>query len=48
MSSPGKADYEIEHQIKKRINLDSPSRNDLDFYLRKVRRLENDNQLTQD
>ena len=40
---------ELEQEITNRINSDSPTKYDLDFYKRKVGRLENDcNQLQED
>jgi hypothetical protein len=41
MSSPVKsrAEHLIESEIRQRINYFSPSKNDLDFYQRKVGRL---------
>lgn len=47
MSSPPRYQHEIEAEIKKRIVPEALTPNDLDFYVRKVRRIENDNsQLT--
>ena len=40
--SPEKVQAELEHEIERRISHDSPSKYDLDFYLRKITRLEND------
>jgi hypothetical protein len=39
---------QIEAEIKNRMLPDAPTPNDLDFYVRKVRRLENDNNIIQD
>ena len=44
MTSPSRsrAEHLIESEIRQRINYFSPSKNDLDFYQRKVGRLEGD------
>lgn len=44
MTSPARshAEHLIESQIRQRMNYFSPSKNDLDFYQRKVGRLEGD------
>lgn len=40
--SPQRTQVEIENEIEKRIARDSPSKYDIDYYLRKIARLEND------
>ena len=40
-NSPERAQVEIEHEIDRRIQRESPSKYDIDFYLRKITRLEN-------
>lgn len=39
---------ELEHEIEKRISHESPTKYDIDFYLRKVTRLEGDLNIVQD
>lgn len=46
--SPQKVQAELSYEIEKRISYDSPSKYDIDFYHRKVTRLENDLNETQD
>jgi hypothetical protein len=37
--SPEKIQAELEYEIEKRISHDSPTKYDIDFYLRKINRL---------
>ena len=39
---------ELEHEIEKRISHESPTKYDIDFYLRKITRLEDDLNIVQD
>ena len=48
MSSPQRIQVELEQEIKRRINQESPSKGDLDFYIRKVRRLQGESALLED
>jgi hypothetical protein len=40
--SPSRVQIELKSEIEKRINSESPTKYDIDFYLRKITRLEND------
>lgn len=40
--TPDKVKIELDHEIEKRISHESPTKYDIDFYLRKIARLEND------
>lgn len=40
--SPEKTQVEIENEIDRRIFRDSPTKYDVDYYLRKIARLENE------
>jgi hypothetical protein len=48
MSNNARAETDIEAEIKSRMQPETLTPNDLDFYIRKVRRLENDNNIIQD
>lgn len=47
-NSPERARAEIEHEIDRRILRESPTKYDMDYYLRKITRLENENNGVQD
>ena len=48
MSNTTRAEVEIEAELKNRMQPETLTSNDLDFYIRKVRRLENDYNIVQD
>lgn len=39
--SPERTQLEIDHEIDRRILMDSPTKYDVDYYLRKIARIEN-------
>jgi|JI7StandDraft_1071085.scaffolds.fasta_scaffold2716787_1 hypothetical protein len=46
--SPERTKVQIENEIDKRILMESPMKYDLDYYLRKISRLENELNTVQD